>query len=104
VAISSEVSTMSLAPGTPCFLIRLVEHPEFIGRTVEVVEPPSCHADDDLSCAPWVTVTSHWIHEMFEGRDLRVPRSRLLPIVDGTAALRERTKTKGVSDGRYHTS
>ncbi len=70
-----------LARDTPCYLVALTERPQLIGRVVEVVAGPMFVPDDD-PCA-WYTVTAAWVREEFQGRDLQVPRNRLLPLGAG---------------------
>ena len=67
-----------IKPGTPCFLVGLIERWALTGRVVEVVAGPLVAPEHDVAT---YLVTAPWAREMFHGSDVTAPRSSLLPIV-----------------------
>lgn len=73
----------SIAPNTPCFLVKLSEMEWLSGRVVTVIalgEPPDGETGD------WYQVDADWISSLFNGRDVLAPRENLRPIVPPRAA------------------
>jgi hypothetical protein len=70
----------NLEPGTPCYLVRLVEMKELVGRVVTVVAGPMFFPNEVT--AWYYSVTASWVREKFpDGVLLLSPRKHLQPII-----------------------
>jgi hypothetical protein len=81
----------AIAPGTPCFLVHLVERKELNGRVVEVAGPAPTQTDDTQ---PWYQLRAAWVSERFPDNEAIAPRRNLRPIVPPSIAptdAKERT-------------
>jgi hypothetical protein len=67
-----------IEPGTPCFLVRTVEQPDWIGRVVSVVGRV---LDSDEPGTEWYQVSSAWLKKQFPQSDVLVLRDNLSPII-----------------------
>ena len=77
-----------LAPGTPCFLVRVTSHAGVAGRVVEVVDAPLPVDVDPPEPGPWHLCSAPWIEESFPGcTRLLTPRRCLLPITPPPVSL-----------------
>lgn len=65
-------------PGTPCFLVRVDETPEWNGRVVSVVGRVY---DPDEPGADWYRIASAWLDDAFPESDVLVLRENLCPII-----------------------
>ena len=66
-----------IAPGTPCYLVNLVEMRDLCGRVVEVVAGPMFSPE----FGDWrYAIDAAWAREMWPGRPVTAPREHLLPI------------------------
>lgn len=83
-----------IAPGTPCFLVRLVEHP-FSGRVVEVTGPPMTDPDDFIVRQ---RVDAQWLRDLYGDREVSAPPENLRPIA-GPGLLTEREPVEIGVDG-----
>ena len=68
-----------LAPGTLCYLIRVGNFPDVIGRVVEVVAGPH-HEFDDARPGPYYDIRADWLAQRFPERDLICQREKLVPL------------------------
>ena len=66
----------AIAPGTVCYLVKLTERAEFVGRIATVVAGP-LHAD---GVGDWYEISSSWLRELFQGYATHVRRRSLKPI------------------------
>ena len=74
-----------IAPGTPCFLVRLAEHTQLVGCVVEVIAGPMSalgDAGDD-----WYRFRASWVLESLNGCEAMARRGNLLPITPPLTAL-----------------
>jgi hypothetical protein len=76
--------TPDIAPGTPCFLVNLVEMEALVGRVVVVAAPIPT---PDGEAGSWFRVDADWARVMFDGREMQAPRRHLRPIVPPEPAL-----------------
>jgi len=83
----------AIAPGTPCFLVHLVERKELNGCVVEVVGPVPT---PDGERGAWYQHASAWAREMFPGHETIAPRENLRPIVPPELAPAQKRRTPEV--------
>lgn len=69
---------VEIEPGTPCFLVRTDEQPDWNGRVVSVVGRV---LDSDEPDAEWYQVSSAWLKKQFPHSDVLVLRYNLCPII-----------------------
>ncbi|UCD69730.1 MAG: hypothetical protein JSW48_06675 [Betaproteobacteria bacterium] len=67
-----------IEPGTPCFLVRTSERPDWNGRVVSVI---GRIRDSDEPDAEWYQVSSAWLKKQFPQSDVLAPRFNLCPII-----------------------
>ena len=67
-----------IEPGTPCFLVRTSEQPDWNGRVVSVIGRVF---DSDDPGSEWYQVSSTWLKKQFPQSDILVLRHNLHPII-----------------------
>jgi len=71
--------------------VNLIERPSLAGHVVTVLSGQVPVPDDEPGM-DWFTVTASWARDLFDGRDLQVPRRCLLPMCPPPQKPREARK------------